>query len=348
MPDDLYRLSNYDYTFPKELIAQQPLVDRSASKLMILDRLAGSVTHSRFSSITDYFEPGDCLVINDTKVIPANIEGKTEKKGSAVSVLILDNLGGNIWDVLMKNSRRVNEGDYCIFAGGIRLKVIKKKGRLVEAEFNFNTVELIKQLWKFGSMPLPPYIKDDVKNTKHRERYQTVYAENQGAVAAPTAGLHFTPEIFSALKAKGVITAPVTLHVGLGTFESISEEDIRLHHMHSEHYDVSPGSALAINTVKKSGKKIIAVGTTSMRVLEAAANVDGGISAGSGSTSIYIYPGYTFRIVDRLITNFHLPKTSLLALVSAFAGLENIRKAYAEAIAEKYRLFSYGDSMFIL
>ena len=344
----MYKLSNYDYSFPKELIAQQPLQDRSSSRLMVLDRANGAITNSMFPSITGYFAPGDCLVINDTKVIPANLDGKTEKNGSAISVLILDNLRGNVWDVLMKNSRRVEEGDYVAFDGSIRLKVLKKKGRLVEAEFNLGQQELINKLWDVGSMPLPPYIKDDIKNSKHRDRYQTVYAENQGAVAAPTAGLHFTAEVFSALKAKSVVIAPVTLHVGLGTFESICEEDIRLHKMHSENYEVSPETAAAVNSAKKAGKKITAVGTTSMRVLEAASEAGGGLLPGKGSTSIYIYPGYKFRTVDRLVTNFHLPKTSLLALVSAFAGLDNIRRAYAAAIREKYRLFSYGDSMIIL
>jgi S-adenosylmethionine:tRNA ribosyltransferase-isomerase len=315
---------------------------------MVLNRESGEIKHSHFSSVTGYFAPGDCLVINDTKVIPANLDGKTEKTGSAISVLVLDNLKGNVWDVLMKNSRRVDEGDFVLFDGQIRLRVVKKKGRLVEAEFNLKPDELIKKLWDFGSMPLPPYIKDDAKNAKHRERYQTVYAENQGAVAAPTAGLHFTPDMFSSLREKGVIIAPVTLHVGLGTFESISEEDIRTHRMHSENYEVSGKTAAAVNTAKTAGKKIFTVGTTSMRVLEAATSPGDGLIPGKGSTSIYIYPGYKFKTVDRLITNFHLPKTSLLALVSAFAGLENIRRAYAAAIAEKYRLFSYGDSMLIL
>lgn len=347
MDDKIFSLSNYDYDFPKELIAQTPLADRSASRLMVLDRKSGAITHAVFNSITDYMEPGDCLVVNDTRVIPANLEGKTEKSGAAVSILILDNLHGNTWDVLMKNSRRVDEGGYAVFGEGIRLKVVKKKGRLVEAEFNYAPEELIGKLWKAGTMPLPPYIKEEIRNEKHRERYQTVYAEKSGAVAAPTAGLHFTPEILVRLKAKGVMIAPVTLHVGLGTFESISEDDIRLHKMHSENFEVSAASAAMVNSAKKSGKKIIAVGTTSMRVLESASTPAGELVPQKGSTSIYIYPGYDFRIVDRMITNFHLPKTSLLALVSAFAGTDNIKAAYAAAIAGRYRLFSYGDSMFI-
>jgi S-adenosylmethionine:tRNA ribosyltransferase-isomerase len=301
-----------------------------------------------FTSVINYINPGDCLVVNDTKVIPANLEGKSEKKGSSISILILDNLHGNIWDVLMKNSRRVDEDDFVLFDEGIRLKVIKKKGKLVEAEFNFSPEELLIKLWRAGSMPLPPYIKEEIKNQKHRERYQTVYAANEGAKAAPTAGLHFTDEVMSKLKSKGVKIAPITLHVGLGTFESISENDIRLHKMHSENYEVSESSAEVINNTKKNGNNIIAVGTTSMRVLEAACAPNGELIPQKNSTSIYIYPGYSFKMVDRLITNFHLPKTSLLSLVTAFAGMDNIKAAYAEAIKEKYRLFSYGDSMFIL
>lgn len=348
MNDEIYNLKNYDYSFPKELIAQEPLPDRSSSRLMVLNRTTGAIKHAVFTSITDYMDPGDCLVVNDTKVIPANLEGKTEKNGSSISILVLDNLEGNVWDVLMKNSRRVDEDGCVLFPEGIRLKVIKKKGKLVEVEFNYDPKELIEKLLRAGSMPLPPYIKEDIKNEKHRERYQTVYAANQGAVAAPTAGLHFTDAVLSGLSAKGVKIAPVTLHVGLGTFESISENDIRLHKMHSENYEVSAASAAIINAAKKSGKKIIAVGTTSMRVLESASLADGKLMPQQGSTSIYIYPGYAFRIVDRLITNFHLPKTSLLSLVSAFAGIDKIKNAYTSAIQEKYRLFSYGDSMLIL
>ena len=347
MDDKTFSLSNYDYDFPKELIAQTPLTDRAASRLMVLDRASGSITHAVFGSMIDYINPGDCLVINDTRVIPANLEGKSEKRGAAVSILILDNLNGNTWDVLMKNSRRVDEGDYVLFSEGIRLKVIRKKGRLVEGEFNYAPDELIAKLWKAGTMPLPPYIKEEIRDDKHRERYQTVYAQKSGAVAAPTAGLHFTPAILSSLEAKGVKIAPVTLHVGLGTFESISEDDIRGHKMHSENFEVTQASAAVINEAKKNGNKIIAVGTTSMRVLESSTTPQGIVEAQKGATSIYIYPGYDFKIVDRMITNFHLPKTSLLALVSAFAGMEHIKAAYAAAVKEKYRLFSYGDSMLI-
>ena len=348
MRDEIFKLENYDYIFPKELIAQTPLADRAASKLMILDKQTGNITHSTFSSIIDYINPGDCLVVNDTKVIPANLEGKTEKNGSAISILILDNLHANVWDVLMKNSRRVKEGEFVLFSEDIKLKVKKKKGKLVEAEFNFAPEELIKKLWLAGSMPLPPYIKEEIRNKKHRERYQTVYALNQGAVAAPTAGLHVTPSLLAALKEKDIKIAPVTLHVGLGTFESIETQDIRQHKMHSENYEITETSAKIINTAIKSGNKVIAVGTTSMRVLESAYQNKRELTAQKGATSIYIYPGYEFKIVNHLITNFHLPKTSLLALVSAFAGLENIKAAYKSAINDKYRLFSYGDSMLIL
>lgn len=348
MFDDLYRLKNYDYSFPRDLIAQEPLKDRSDSRLMVLDRKTNSIKHDNFKSIAGYLNPGDCLVVNDTKVLPASLEGKSEKKGSPIGILILENLHGNIWDVLMKNSRRVGESDTVLFDEGIRFKIIKKKGKIVEAECNFGPKELVEKLWKAGSMPLPPYIKEEIKNIKHHERYQTVYAKNQGAVAAPTAGLHFTDDVLALLAAKGVKIARITLHVGLGTFESIEEEDIRLHKMHSENFEVTGPAAGIINAAKASGKKIIAVGTTSMRVLETASTAGGILMPQKGSTSIYIYPGYSFKIVDHLITNFHLPKTSLLALVSAFASIENIKTCYAAAVKEKYRLFSYGDSMLII
>jgi S-adenosylmethionine:tRNA ribosyltransferase-isomerase len=342
-----FSLSDYDYVFPKELIAQTPLEDRSSSRLMILDRKTGEFIHSVFSHITEMINKGDCLVVNDTKVIPANLDGRSEKSGAAIGILVLDHIKDNIWDVIMKNSKRVDEGGYVIFDDGIKLKVLKKKGKLVEAEFNFGPKELVEKLWRLGTMPLPPYIKEDIKNLKHRNRYQTVYAKIEGARAAPTAGLHFTNEIMGTLKEKGVHFAPVTLHVGLGTFESVSAEDIREHKMHSEYYEISGESAEIINRTKSSGGRVIAVGTTSMRVLESVSDDAGKVSAMRGSTDKYIYPGYRFKIVDCMITNFHLPRTSLLVLVSAFAGYAAIRRAYAEAIMEKYRLFSYGDSMFI-
>ena len=342
-----YKLQDYDYEFPKELIAQLPAEKRDASRMLVLDKTTGGITHSYFKSITEYFSPGDCVVINNTRVLPANINGRSEKNNAAISILVLEHLSGSRWEVLMKNSRRVNEGDSVIFDGGIRLTVIKKMGRGVEVEFNFDKNELIKKLKISGSMPLPPYIKNDVKNIMHNERYQTVYASEDGAKAAPTAGLHFTPDILSALVNKGVSIAPVTLHVGIGTFASIESEDIREHTMHSEQIEVSPDSADKINSARSSGKKITAVGTTSMRTLECVSDDGGKIRAFSGSTGIYIYPGYRFKAVDMLLTNFHLPRTSLLVLVSAFGGYEKIRKTYAEAVRKKYRLFSYGDAMLI-
>jgi S-adenosylmethionine:tRNA ribosyltransferase-isomerase len=342
-----YKLEDYDYEFPKELIAQHPVEKRDSSRMLVLDRASGSIKHSVFKSITGYLSPGDCVVINNTRVLPANIEGRSEKNNAAISILVLEHLSGCRWEVLMKNSRRVNEGDGVAFSGGIRLTLVKKKGRTVEVEFNFDRDELIKKLKISGSMPLPPYIKNDLKNKIHRERYQTVYASEDGAKAAPTAGLHFTPDIISELEKKGVNIAPVTLHVGIGTFASIEADDIREHKMHSETIEITGNSADKINAARSSGKKIAAVGTTSMRTIESAGDDKGKIKAFSGETGIYIYPGYRFKAVDMLLTNFHLPHTSLLVLVSAFGGYDNIRKAYAEAIREKYRLFSYGDAMLI-
>jgi S-adenosylmethionine:tRNA ribosyltransferase-isomerase len=342
-----FDLKDYDYEFPKELIAQTPAEKRGSSRMLVLDRKNGAIGHSVFGSIAGFFSPGDCLVINNTRVLPANIEGFSGKNNSRISILVLEHLSGNRWEVLMKNSRRVEEGDAVAFDGGITLVVKKKKGRSVEVEFNYEKEELIKKLKISGSMPLPPYIKDDLKNRIHRERYQTVYASEDGAKAAPTAGLHFTPEILSELENRGVMIAPVTLHVGIGTFASIESSDIREHRIHSETVEVSGASAKKINLARASGKKVTAVGTTSMRVLESVCGDDGAVKSFSGSTDIYIYPGHKFRAVDMLLTNFHLPKTSLLVLVSAFGGYENIKKAYAEAIREKYRLFSYGDAMLI-
>ena len=345
--DSLYEISNYDYIFPKERIAQEPLKDRSASRLMVVDRRSGAVMHGGFRDIADFVEPGDCLVLNNTRVIPANLDGMAAKSGAKISILVLDRAGGGRWDVLMKNSRRVREGDKVKFDGGIQLSVVQKKGRIVEVEFNYQETELIDRLWQAGTMPLPPYIKENIKDPSHRERYQTIYASNEGAKAAPTAGLHFTEEILTQLEKKGVRKAFVTLHVGLGTFESIETPDIRDHKMHSEYFELLPENADMINSVKSKGGRIIAVGTTSMRALESAADEAGRVVPKRGATSIYIYPGYTFKICDAMITNFHLPRTSLLVLVSAFAGNELIKRAYEEAVRENYRLFSYGDSMLI-
>lgn len=345
--DNIYDISNYDYVFPKELIAQTPLKDRASSRLMVLDRDSGGITHETFSNILDYIYPGDCLVLNNTKVIPANLEGRAKNSGAKISILVLDKTSGNRWDVLMKNSRRVAEGDSVIFDEGIELIVVQKKGKVVEVEFNYSPAELVQKLWQAGTMPLPPYIKENIYDRSHRDSYQTVYAQKEGAVAAPTAGLHFTREILDKLEKKGIKKAFVTLHVGIGTFEYITAYDIRDHKMHSENYEISVADADKINSTKASGGRIITVGTTSMRTLEAAADSKGRVSPQRKSTDIYIYPGYKFKICDAMITNFHLPKTSLLALVSSFAGLDNIKNAYTEAIKNKYRLFSYGDAMFI-
>jgi S-adenosylmethionine:tRNA ribosyltransferase-isomerase len=342
-----FSLKDYDYEFPRELIAQAPVEKRGTSRMMVVDKKSGAITHSQFGAVVDHFSPGDCVVINDTRVLPANIEGRSAKNNSRISILVLEHLSGGNWEVLMKNSRRVEPGDSVIFPGGISLEVIEKIGRSVVVKFNMGRDELIEKLKITGFMPLPPYIKNDVKNIMHRDRYQTVYASKDGAKAAPTAGLHFTPAIISELEKKGVVIAPVTLHVGIGTFASIENDDIRDHTMHSEIFDVCEESAEKINSARREGKKIAAVGTTSMRVLESVCGQDGMIKSGGGSTGIYIYPGFKFRAVDILLTNFHLPRTSLLVLVSAFGGYDNIKKAYETAIHEKYRLFSYGDAMLI-
>ncbi len=345
---NIYSLENYDYSFPKELIAQEPLSDRSSSRLMALSRATGAISHEKFTDIINHISPGDCLVMNDTKVLPANLDGASEKTGAKIGILVLDNTGDNKWDVIMKNSKRVMPGDIVSFNGGLKLTVIEKKGKIVEVEFNCAPRELVEKLWRLGTMPLPPYIKANIKDPSHRERYQTIYAKNEGAKAAPTAGLHFTPEILRKMAEKQVKTAYITLHVGMGTFESVEKEDIREHKMHSELFEITPENAEIINSVNAAGKKVIAIGTTSMRALEASSSAGREVIARRSMTDIFIFPGYDFKICGGLITNFHLPRTSLLALVSAFAGNENIKRAYEEAIKEKYRLFSYGDAMVII
>ncbi|MCE5301300.1 MAG: tRNA preQ1(34) S-adenosylmethionine ribosyltransferase-isomerase QueA [Spirochaetia bacterium] len=343
-----YSLDSYDFHFPKELIAQEPLQDRSSSRLMTVDRVSGKISHMKFTDIAGLMNAGDCLVINDTRVIPANLEGTSAKTGAVISVLVLDNISGNRWNVLMKNSRRLSAGDAVLFPGGINLTLVKKKGRIVEAEFNCPPGELTRRLWQAGTMPLPPYIKNNPRGENHRSRYQTVYAEKDGAKAAPTAGLHFTPEIISGLMQKGVMTPRVTLHVGLGTFESIETADIRDHHMHSEFIEITEESAAAINSCRSKGGRIIAVGTTTMRTLESSVTGGGIIMPCRKDTSIFIYPGHKFNAVDAMITNFHQPRTSLFVLVCAFAGYDLMHRAYSEAIKERYRLFSYGDAMMII
>jgi S-adenosylmethionine:tRNA ribosyltransferase-isomerase len=342
--NNIFDLSNYDYKIPQELIAQEPLNQRDHSRLLVMERKTGKISHDFFYNIGKYFNSGDCLILNNTKVIPARLFGRTEKTGAAVEILILDKKEGRIWDVMMKNSRRVKPGEKVMFPEDIELKIIEKHGKTVEAEFNMDERNLKKILWKSGVIPLPPYIKKGALRQEHRQRYQTVYAEHEGAKAAPTAGLHFTEKLLEEIKNNGVKTAYVTLHVGLGTFEEISQGDIRKHVMHTEEYRVDENNAGLIN---ESKGRIIAAGTTSLRVIEAAYKA-GKIPAKTDSTDIYIYPGYKFIRTNALITNFHLPRTTLLALVSAFAGIDNIKNAYQTAIIEKYRFFSYGDAMLII
>jgi S-adenosylmethionine:tRNA ribosyltransferase-isomerase len=342
--DDMFDLSNYDYRVPQELIAQEPLLNRDRSRLLVLEKNTGKITHDYFYNLKTYLNAGDCLVLNDTKVVPARLFGKTRKTGAAVEILVLARNENRTWEVMMKNSRRVDEGSLVSFGEDIELKVVRKKGKTAEVEFNLNESTLKKALWKHGTVPLPPYIKNETSADIHRERYQTVYAEHEGARAAPTAGLHFTPKLLDEIRGKGIKTARVTLHVGMGTFEAVSETDIRKHKMHEEEYMVDSKNAAVIN---ETTGRIIAAGTTSLRVLESAVR-DGKIPEIHDKTGIYIYPGYEFKKVQGLITNFHLPKTTLLALVYAFAGADNVKRAYAAAIKEKYRFFSYGDAMLII
>ena len=344
MDNSIYNLSNYDYTVPQDLIAQRPLEIRDASRLLVLDRKTGGITHDRFQNIAGYFEPGDCIVLNDTKVLPARLFGKTEKTGAGIEILVLERKRGTVWDVMMKNSRRVNEGARIIFPGGLELTVLKKHGKIVEAEFNMKEKEVNKVLLLSGHAPLPPYIKEDADGIIHRSRYQTIYAEAEGARAAPTAGLHFTEALLKKIQKKKVRKAFVTLHVGIGTFEAVTEKDIREHIMHEEFFRISGKSAGIINSVKG---KVAAVGTTALRALESAADTGGKIRAKTGYTGLYLFPGSEFRRTDMLITNFHMPRTSLFILICAFAGIENTKKAYNEAIKEHYRLYSYGDAMLI-
>lgn len=345
------KLEEFNYDLPKELIAQHPIEKRDESRLMVLDREHQSIKHKTFKNIIEYINPGDCLVINDTKVIPARIYGVKKYEEEVlepchVEVLLLKNLGEDKWETLVKPGRRLQIGAKMSFGEGILegevVDVLEDGNRIIK--FNYDGV-FNEILDKIGVMPLPPYIKERLKE---KDRYQTVYAKYEGSSAAPTAGLHFTKEILEELKEKGVKIAKVTLHVGIGTFRPVKEENIEEHKMHTEHYILTKENADIINETKKNGKKIIAVGTTSCRVLETVADAETGlIKECEGDTSIFIYPGYKFKIVDNLITNFHLPESSLIMLVSALAGKDFIMKAYNQAVKDKYRFFSFGDAMII-
>ena len=338
------QVSEFNYDLPEELIAQVPIKQRDESRLMVLDRENQTIEHKIFKDIIDYLNPGDCLVRNNTKVIPARIYGKKET-GANVEFLLLNNIEGDIWETIVRPGNKLHSGAKVIFGDGIlKAEIVDTMPggtRKVKFEYKgiFNEI-----LDKIGLMPLPPYIHEELKE---RDRYQTVYAKYDGSAAAPTAGLHFTPELLKKIEDKGIKIANVTLHVGIGTFRPVKEEKVENHEMHSEHFYIKREDVDKINSTKKEGKRVIAVGTTSCRVLETIANEDGLVKTTEGDTKIFIYPGYKFKCIDGLITNFHLPQSTLLMLVSALAGKDFILKAYNEAVNEKYRFFSFGDAMFI-
>ncbi len=339
------KTSDFYYDLPQELIAQDPLTDRSASRLMHLSIKDGSIEHRHFTDILEYLNPGDCLVINDTKVIPARLYGHKEETGALIEILLLKRNENDVWECLVKPGKKARKGTRISFGDGLLkgeiVDVIEDGNRLIHFKYNGIFEEILDQL---GEMPLPPYITHKLQD---KNRYQTVYAKHEGSAAAPTAGLHFTKELLEKVKEKGVQIAHVTLHVGLGTFRPVKVDDVEQHHMHSEYYVVEEDQAKLINDTKKNGGRVIAVGTTSCRTLESATGEDGVLKAGSGWTEIFIYPGYHFKMIDSLITNFHLPESTLMMLVSALAGKEKIMHAYEEAVKERYRFFSFGDAMFI-
>lgn len=341
-------LHDFYYDLPKELIAQTPLSDRSSSRLMVLDRKTGQVEHKVFTDIIDYLQPGDCLVLNETKVLPARLIGEKFDTKATIEVLLLKRIENrsNTWEVLVKPGKKAKIGTKISFGDGRLIgevvDVVEEGNRLVQFTFEGIFEEILDSL---GQMPLPPYITEKLED---KNRYQTVYAKNEGSAAVPTAGLHFTEELLETIKKKGIHIAKVTLHVGLGTFRPVKVENILEHHMHSEFFMIDEEAANTINAAKQSGHKIVAVGTTSTRTLESAADKDGCIKACSGWTDIFIYPGYQFKMIDNLITNFHLPESTLVMLVSALAGRENVLNAYKKAVDKQYRFFSFGDAMLII
>lgn len=351
MSEYAMRVEDYDYELPEELIAQDPLLKRDESRLMVLDKKSGDVTHRHFYDVKEYLRPGDCLVINNTKVIPARLYGVKEETGAAVEVLLLKRLEGDVWETLVRPGKKCRVGAKLSFGDG-RLRgevvdVVEEGNRLIRFSYEGIFEEVLDSL---GEMPLPPYITHKLED---KNRYQTVYAKYEGSAAAPTAGLHFTKELLEEIKAMGVKIAEVTLHVGLGTFRPVKVENILEHHMHSEFYQVSKEACDIINETKKNGGRVISVGTTSTRTLESAAEapIDGEnvcLKPQSGNTEIFIYPGYEFKVIDGLITNFHLPQSTLIMLVSALAGREHVLSAYKKAVEERYRFFSFGDAMLII
>ncbi|MGM0853280.1 MAG: tRNA preQ1(34) S-adenosylmethionine ribosyltransferase-isomerase QueA [Bacillota bacterium] len=339
------KVEDFDFHLPEELIAQTPLENRSESKLMVLDKKDGSIDHLHFKNIVDFLHEGDCLVLNDTRVLPARLFGQKEDTGANIEVLLLKQEDGDQWETLVKPAKRIRIGTEIIFGDGkLRATCVGLKehgGRILEFHYEGIFYEVLDEL---GEMPLPPYIRERLEE---QDRYQTVFARERGSAAAPTAGLHFTEELLEELKAKGVHIAFITLHVGLGTFRPVSVDTIEEHDMHAEFYQVSEGTARLLNDVKAKGGRIVTVGTTSTRTLETIATKHGTFVEENGWTNIFIYPGYEFKGIDGLITNFHLPKSTLIMLVSAFAGQENVMHAYQTAVKEQYRFFSFGDAMFI-
>ena len=337
--------SDFYFDLPQELIAQDPLEDRSASRLLVLDKESGEISHHIFKEIVDYLNPGDCLVLNNTKVIPARLSGEREGTGTHIEVLLLKRKEADVWETLVKPGKKCRPGTKLVFGGGLLraevLETVEEGNRLIKFYYDGIWEEILDKL---GEMPLPPYITHKLQD---KNRYQTVYAKEEGSAAAPTAGLHFTGELLQEIEKKGVSVVYVTLHVGLGTFRPVKEENVLEHHMHSEFYQISEDAAKRINETKQKGGRVICVGTTSCRTLESAGDENGVVHAGSGDTEIFIYPGYRFKVLDALITNFHLPESTLVMLVSALAGREHVLRAYEEAIQERYRFFSFGDAMFI-
>lgn len=339
-------VADFDYDLPEELIAQTPLTDRPSSRLLVLDKKTGSITHLHFRDVLSYLQPGDCLVLNDTKVMPARLYGEREDTKTPVEFLLLEQKENDIWDVILKPGKKCKPGHVISFGDG-RLKakileITEGGNRLVKFHYHGIFNEILSEL---GEMPLPPYIHEKLAD---RNRYQTVYAKHEGSAAAPTAGLHFDNEMLAEAKQKGINLAFVTLHVGLGTFRPVKADKVSEHLMHSEFYRISEETAETINATKRNGGKVICVGTTSTRVVESVADENGMLSASSGYTNIFIYPGYLFRCLDGLITNFHLPKSTLIMLVSALAGKDHVLAAYQSAVKERYRFFSFGDAMLIL
>ena len=339
-------VKDFYYDLPQELIAQDPLEDRSSSRLMVLDKITGEVEHRHFKDITEYLRPGDCLVINNTKVIPARLYGVKEGTEAKIEILLLKRKENDIWETLVKPGKKCKIGTKIVFGEGILtgevVDIVEEGNRLIQFHYEGIFEEILDRL---GQMPLPPYITHQLQD---KNRYQTVYAKYDGSAAAPTAGLHFTPELLQQVRDMGVEIAEVTLHVGLGTFRPVKETDVLKHHMHSEFYKIEQSEADKINKAKKEGHRVIAVGTTSTRTLESAADENGFLTEKSGWTEIFIYPGYQFKVIDALITNFHLPESTLVMLVSALAGREHVLAAYETAVEEKYSFFSFGDAMLII